>query len=220
MLELTRGSIISDGLNRAGRPDLLSDGRLWLNQFLEDQYENQDWPFLIKTSKGLTVVQGGTIPTDYRSAVSATVGQTVANTKLVEFVPADKFHEFYERNNTDNSGTPEVIYVDESLRTFNYWPNPSSGLLLNLRYYYSPELPDHLDPTSDNEIPIWQAPKQILVQAMYVRALEYNDDARFEREDKRLFKMVNDHKMNSHDLRAGKHRLKWGKSFRPKRGRW
>jgi hypothetical protein len=217
-MELTRGQIIAEGLSQAGRPDLLSNGRLWLNQFLEDQYENQDWRFLIKTAKGLTVSQGGDLPSDYRAAVSATVGPTVTNQSRLELVAADHFHEL-ERIN-DNGGQPEFAWPDKLEKKIFYHPIPVGTYVYNLRYYHIPVLPSITDAGADNLEPVWDAPKGILIQAIYVKALEYNDDNRFPKEEQKLMKLVSDHKINSHDLRAGKHRLKWGKSFRPRRGRF
>lgn len=220
MFQLTRGQIITEGLSQAARPDLISNGRLWLNQFLEDMYQNQDWPWLIRLST-LAVVQGGPIPIDYRAAVSVTIGRTVANQQQrVRIVAADEFHERFQRNQTEIGGTPEIIYVDERLRTFNYWPEPVSGLVIDFRYYDCPALPDQTDPGTDALFPVWRATTRILTQAIYVRALEYNDDVRFDKEEKKIFSMLNNHKMNARDLRAGRARLRYGKSFTPRRGRF
>ena len=41
---MTRLQIIQEALNLANRTDLLSEARLWLNNFLDGQYRNQDWP--------------------------------------------------------------------------------------------------------------------------------------------------------------------------------
>lgn len=219
MLELTRGDIITEALSQAGRPDLISNGRLWLNLFLEDQYNNQDWPWLIQTAKGLAVVQGGTIPTDYRSAVSATVGQTATNQQRLDTIGAAQFHEL-EGRTSQVGGTPQFVWIDLTTRTTNFYPAPATSLVWNLRYHASPPLPSNTDPTADNLEPVWVPNKKILVQAVFVQALEFNDDVRLEKEQAKLTKMVSDYKINSHDFRAGRHRLTWGKSFRPRRGRF
>lgn len=223
MLELTRGEIITEALSQAGRPDLISNGRLWLNLFLEDQYTNQDWPWLIKTALGQAVVQGGAIPTDYRSAVSATVGRTVTNQQRLDLIKAAQFNEL-EGRGTQIGGTPEFVWIDRLTRTANFYPLPSASvqepLVWNLRYYHIPDIPASNDTTADNKEPLWEPNKHILIQAVYVKALEYNDDVRFDKELERLTGMLQNHKMNSHDLRAGKNRLTFGKGFRPRRGRF
>jgi hypothetical protein len=219
MQELTRGRIIQEGLDRAGRPDLFTNGRLWLNEFLEDQYNDQDWKWLIKDLT-LAVVQGGAFPVDFRTAKIASIGESARNQQRIRFVDADEYQEKFSRAQGETLGNPEVVWEDTTTRTFQYWPTPATNLFMTLKYYSCPALPDPDDSTTDNEIPFWGGTSKILIQSIYIKALEYNDDARFEKEEVKLGKLVNAHKMNQHNLRAGRHRLKLGKDFRPKRGRY
>lgn len=217
MLELTRGQIIEEGLDLAARPDLTSNARLWLNLFLEKQYYNQDYDWLIKTVDGLAVVQGGTLPSNYRAARSATI---VENGKLLSLTVVTNPAEWDEIKETASitSGVPRFIYIDHDTRLFYFPGEPVSGLTWNLKYYHIPDLPDHTDPTTDMLIPKWGLPADILVQNITARAFEYNDDSRQDSKAGMVEKEIGDAKKNNHDRRGGKSRLALGKSFRKRFG--
>ena len=77
-----------------------------------------------------------------------------------------------------------------------------------------PVLPDPYSPIGDSETPLWAVDDDILIQGIYVKALKYDDDARYDKEESRLKDMIRETKLNSPDFRAQNNRIKLGKSFR------
>jgi hypothetical protein len=207
-LQLTRGDIIQEGLSLAGRPDLLSDARLWLNLFLEKLYYNQDFDWLIKSVSGLAATQGQAFPSDYRAARSAWIE---GNEIKVLSNPMD--YDVKRKSMGSSQGVPQFIYADHDIRQFFFLPQPSAGLSWDLRYYYMPTLPDHSDPTSDLLVPKWGLPMEILVDFVKSRAMEYDDDSRQESASSRVYQEIITSKMNNHDRRAGPSRLSMGRRF-------
>jgi hypothetical protein len=200
---------MQEGLRRAGRSDLLSEARFWLNLFLESMYRNQDYHWMRKAAV-LSTTEGLAWPSDYLRAYSATLIQNGDETPFKQF-SSDEYDMYRVAS---SSGTPVGFFADPDTETFKFYPTPVQSLQWRLRYYYLPTLPDPSSPIGDSDEPVWQTDPSILIQAVYVRALEYDDDNRFEREDQRLTKMIAEAKMNNFDTRAGSTRMKLGKSFR------
>lgn len=210
---LTRGQIITEGLNMAGRPDLLSEARLWLNIFLEKMYRTQDWAWCLKTITGGSISQGMSLPSDYLRVKTATlVVNGVPQRKPLIQVGPEEYDSL--TNQVAATGNPEKFFVDELLKTVNFWPAATANLAWNCRYYYLPALPDPTDPSTDSQTPIWQEDSEILVQEIIQKAMKYNDDERRDRERGERDDMLTKAKMNSIDMRAGHNRIKLGKSFR------
>lgn len=214
MIDLTRGQIIEDGLDRAGRLDLRAQGRLWLNLFLEKIYHNQDYHWLIKDAGDLPATQNQDVPLDYRAAANATFGapgNVLPLTILWDVVEFDA-----HRNLLDSTpvSRPQFVYIDHITRKIVFLPVADSTQVWNLKYYHLPDLPDFNDPNTDNDIPLWRAPFSILTDAIFQKALEFNDDTRQQASANDLKVEIAENKKNNHDRRAGKSRLKMGKSFR------
>jgi len=208
-MALSRGEIVQAGVELAGRSDLLRKGALWLNLFLEDQYEDYDWPWLLKTQT-LSVSDGVSLPDDYRRAKSATIIDNESPFSL-RTVEKDEFEN--ERNNNQLYSRPTLIYIDKLNNAAYFYPTPVSSYTMRLDYYHSPELLDS-GVNDDASEPVWGESDNILVQAVYVRALQYLDDSRHQQEDMRLEAMLGKSKMNTQDTRAGRSRVPLGKSFR------
>lgn len=217
-LKLTRGQIITEGLGRAGRPDLSSEARLWLNLFLEKQYLNQDHEWLLKYIFGRSLVEGDTLPSDY---VRMKTLDATPNRIPIRLVEADQFESIRANTNVQvaatPTGTPRYAYIDQTLALIHFFPlpptTPTATLTYNYYYYYFPALPDPTNSGTDSQVPIWGLTNDILIEEIYVRALNWNDDLRFKEEKDNVQKLLNDSKMNSRDLRAGSPKFKLGKSF-------
>ena len=206
---LTRGQIISEALSLAGRADLISNGRLWLNIYLDSMYRNQDLSFLLKSSSGMPCIQNAPLPSDYRALHTATVG--VSGVPL-EVVALDHFVALNQAQS--KHGTPLWLCIDGGNKTAQFYPSPWQGVTWNMTYYSMPELPDPNDPLTDSEIPKWELSSDILIQAVYAKALQYLDDSRAEKAQADAQLMFTQAKMNSRDMRAGSSTFKLGKSFR------
>ena len=206
---MTRLQIMQEGLRRAGRPDLLGEARFWLNLFLESMYRDQDFHWMRKQAT-LATTNGLAVPTDYLRAYSAVLVQNGNETPFHQF----SSDEYDALRSADSSGPPSGFFVDPDGDVFRFHPTPSTSYTWKLRYYYMPTLPDPDSPIGDQDEPLWKLDPSILIQAIYVRALEYDDDTRFDREEKKLDAMLSRSKINSADKRAGSSRMKLGKSFR------
>lgn len=208
---MTRLEIITEAVLMAGRSDLLSEGRKWLNLVLERIYKNWDWHWLEKSSTGLALVDGGSIPTDYRAAKNAYVinnGQRVP----VTFIDTDEYD--YRNQNATAVGMPRYAYHDYESGTFKFWPHPDKSYTWDLRYYKFPTLPTYADNTADGQTPLWPDDANVLIQGVYAKALQYQDDTRFKDEDAKFLSMIKDVRMNNYDMRAGHNRIKLGKNFK------
>lgn len=159
----------------------------------------------------LPVIQGSTIPTDYLRARDATLIQGSQRRPVLLLTP-EQFDQ--DRRNGYNVSIPVKVYVDQYARTFTWIPAPAEVYTLSLRYYFMPELPDPYTPIGDDDEPLWATDDEILIQAVYVRALQYDDDSRYDKESERLMMMIRDARTNNPDFRAGTSRIKLAKSFR------
>lgn len=216
-LALTHGQVIDTGLGIAGRPDLTTEARLWLNLFLEKFYYNQDVKWLEKTLAAQTLTNGMSLPADYRglsSVLVTTSTGTKASPLVIQSIEEyDKLRASYS-NNAQTSGVPNYIYIDQDNKYLYFLPTPSSGMTIDISYYYMPTLTDHENSGFDDAVPKWEMPYEILVKFITAAAMQYNDDQRqFD-----LFKMIDsaisEWKFNSRDTRASSTRFKMGKSFR------
>jgi hypothetical protein len=210
-LNLTRGQIITEALETAGRPDLVSNARLWLNLFLEEFYMNQDVEWLQKSVE-LPVTGAVNFPDDYRGARSAIILR--GSSEFIVPISSDVVQYDLLRKYNSAEGVPSFIYADHDLRQFLFVPMPSEAMTLKLKYYYLPEIPDHTDVETDSEIPKWEMPGAILIEHIKGMAHEYNDDERQQVSEQKVMNKISLAKMNNRDARAGTTKFPMGKSFR------
>lgn len=222
-LGLTRGQIITEGLGRAGRPDLASNARLWLNLFLEKNYTGQDYEWLLKEVDNRIAVEGDPLPSDYERMKVITMTPNRIPVKLVE---ADEYEWLrrgygFPQYTTQTFGTPNWAYIDQTLGLIHWVPLPPTGagqqVVYNYFYYYFPTLPDPTNPSLDSLIPVWGLDNTILITEIYTRALQWSDDLRYAQEKDAVKTLLDESKMNSRDLRAGSPRFKLGKSHKRRR---
>jgi hypothetical protein len=192
--------------------------RLWLNLFLDKIYQNQDYHWLVKEVTGLSASQGVALPNDYRAAVSISFGD-LGNERPIEILWDAA--EFNARKNLLQAGMadiPQYAYIDQVSKTVRFLPPAVGGKTWSLQYYHIPDIPDHKEAAGDDHIPFWDAPVSILTDAIFQKALEYNDDQRQGPAKAELQGEIIENKKNNHDRRAGKSRMKMGKSFRNRFG--
>lgn len=213
VIGLTRLQIIQAGLDLAGRPDLLSQGRLWLSLFLEEVYSNQDLEWLEKLEEDIEVADGTEVPVDYRAAKSAIlVHPNGSNSPITFLTKSEEIDQ--KRMNANAPGTPQWCYVDQMNGTFNFIPQADQAYTMDLRYYSIPEIGEVDSDLCDDDVPSWGMPFSILVDHIKARAMEYNDDQRQESANVQVKNKFGEAKMNNHDRRAGPSRLKLGKRFK------
>jgi hypothetical protein len=212
-MALTRRQIIDEGLSQAGRTDLVSNARLWLNIFLEKMYRTQDFHWMVKSSDGLAISQGMSVPSDYLRAKTATVTVAGAKTDILEVSKEE--YDSMNRSSTAVTGVPTHFYPNHDEGKFYFYPSPSSSVTaLNLGYYYLPTISTHTDSSGDAVSPKWGEDVDVLIQYIKAMAMEYNDDPRAKDAEAKTMALLSQSKVNSYDKRAGFNRLKMGKSFR------
>jgi hypothetical protein len=209
-MALTRLQIITEGLSRAGRSDLTSDARLWLNLFLQKVYWTQDFKWLEKKVTDLSLTQNYTIFSDYRAMTSASVGANRVAMKQV-----DTLDEWMALTSSEaEDGVPTHFYVNQIDGVIEFFPAPTQGLTWNATYYHIPTIPTHTSDAGDGASPLWKLPEEIMIEAIKMYALDYNDDERFEKQEQRLFAKIAEARLNAQDSRASHGRFKLGKSFK------
>jgi len=212
-LSLTRGQIITDGLDLAGRPDLTSQARLWLNTYLDQQYQSQDMYWTQKSST-LSATNGVSLPSDYRANIAAHIVDGGSRTSVEMIDNYDRWLEIKDGYDSSQENIPQYVFVDGLNETLQFLPSPKSGISLELTYYSSPALPDHTDASTDALSPVWRMPVEVLINHIKVKAMEYNDDDRFLQAKQLQEKDFANAKMNNFDRRGGPQRLKMGKRFK------
>ena len=218
MLELTRGQIITQGLSKAGRPDLVTDARLWLNLFLEEMYFNQDFNWLVKTLGSIPAIDGYSLPSDYRAAKSILIDDNGNLREINVVTNAAEWDSLRRSLRNVFSSVPENIYIDHDLRQMFFLPQPKTPVSMEFKYYYMPVIPTHTIAANDLETVKWGLPTSILTDYIKTQAMEYNDDQRQFNNMKLIDKKVTEGKMNNHDRRGGRSTLPLGKSFKRRFG--
>ena len=213
-MALTRAQIIAEGLSMAGRSDLTSNARLWLNLFLEKIYKTYDWEWLVKDAGVAAISDGGAFPADYWKFKTANLLDASTGAFICEVNSLTPDQYAYRLRGGSVSGTPREVFLNLDARTYHFWPTPSVSYNWRLFYYYLPTLPDHTSGTGDSATPKWGLHDDVLIRAIQLKALYYNDDARYQSEIKELFEEVAAGRMNAHDKRGGFNRIKFGKSYR------
>lgn len=211
-MALTRAQIIGEALSQIGRADLTSNGRLWLNLFLEKVYKAYDWPWLVKDGGIISLSQGASTPSDYWKMKEMNLVLNGVEINPITTCTIDEYVGLLRQNMA--ASAPRRLYIDENLKTFNFWPTPDIAYNWHPFYYYMPVLPTHTDSSGDASTPKWSLHDDFLIRAVQLKALYYQDDQRYSQEEQDLMKELMDSRMNAIDFRAGKNKIKLGRSFR------
>lgn len=210
-LRLSHQEIIETGLGIAGRPDLVQEARLWLSMFLDRFYHDQDVEWLVKPSGDLALVEGMSLPEDYRAMKSATIRQSNGSSFQPKIIWDAEEFSYVKR--AQASGAPLNVFIDQNNRTLHFHPQPTTSYSIDINYYHYPEVEAYNSDAFLDAIPKWELPSAILVDFVTSAAALYNDDERQFNLMQLVEKSIVSSKMNSGDKRAGSSKLKLGKSF-------
>jgi hypothetical protein len=224
----TRIDIITEGLSQAGRVDLTSNGRKWLNLFLDKVYCQYDWDFLKRYSGIISLSQnmpyltstGSPVGNFRKMANSATlyVSQPnpsfpyVAQRELPTMI-ADEYAAVIRIGNISPS-QPRKIYCDDDLRQMVFWPGPDQAYWLDFYYYYQPTLPTDADSTGDALVPLWPFNQELLIKAIQAKALYFDNPVSYKAAEGEIMDELQKVKFNSFNTQGGSNKIKLGKSFR------
>lgn len=171
----TANQIINLALNRAGNPTITADAQVELQLIINRLNEDFWWPHLHTTITGSVTPGQATVslPADYIDVWNKYgIRLTDVNGNVRTLVL--KSEEFRLRTALDTvSGTPEFAVIDDSLQIWRPLPVPEQAYTYQLVYRRLPAQISNFDAVVDfpNDA--------LLVQLLFVWALQREDDARF-----------------------------------------
>lgn len=187
----TAAVLIAEAFGLAGNSSLsTSDGLAWLNRFLDAEYRRKyPWQRVtvsIAFASGVAVntAQWNTAFLDFYEHADGSVGRwsdAQGNITSCKGLTYRQYINIVDR--LTSTGPPAKIAADLVGLSWYVYPKTDQAYTVSVDIY---TLPAALTATS--QTPTWStyAPDQILVQALKVAALEYQDDARYATELQRL----------------------------------
>jgi hypothetical protein len=206
---LTSTVIIDQALGRLGNDSLVVEADIWLLNALDRLYEDFQWPFLETLATGSLVVDQSSVnlPADFDSPVAHDSFVLISSTGGYH---ALEFNTSYDQDllaSPTRSGEPKRALINLDTMTWRPYPLPSQTYTWQVRYKKKITRSDvEFTPDFPND--------DILIQAVYVRGLQYEDDDRFVNENKELQRMVSMYK-RKFNLQAQKsQRVQLSRRFR------
>lgn len=187
MSALDSDELISVALKKVGNETLADDAKIWLANILDRLYEDFKFPFLEDTAQGaLTSGQSSvTLPADFFEPWDVNsfmlIGSDGGQYPL-------SFNTQYDQDNIlapSVSGGPRTALIDLAAMTWRPYPLPEQAYTWNIRYRKKPVRDDGATPYT----PLFPN-DQLLIQALFVEALDHEDDDRYPMQLGLLHKMV------------------------------
>lgn len=206
---LTSTTIVSQALGRLGNDSLTTEAGIWLLNALDRLYEDFSWPFLETMATGsLTVGQSSVnLPSDFDSPISHN-SFSVIDSDGIHF--SLSFNIGYDQDSIADpavEGTPASALINLDTMTWRPYPLPGQVYTWQVRYKkkiargtepFTPDFPND----------------EILIQAVYVRGLQYEDDDRFGAENTELQRMVAMYKRKFNLQPQKQQRVQFSRKFR------
>jgi hypothetical protein len=206
---LTSTVIVDQALGRLGNDSLTVEAGIWLLNALDRLYEDFSWPFLETTATGsLTIGQSSVnLPSDFDSPISHN-SFSVIDSDGIHFPLS--FNTGFDQDNIPNpslDGTPDSALINLDTMTWRPYPLPSQAFTWQVRYKKKIARSDvEFTPDFPND--------EILIQAVYVRGLQYEDDDRFGAENTELQRMVAMYKRKFNLQPQKQQRVQFSRKFR------
>lgn len=188
---LTFGTIRDSALRKAGNPNLVYDGSVWLSELLYDLYVEREWPFLYTTAVVNLVGPSFALPTDFLKTAddAGFMTQTIDGQSLqLQLFEKDRAtFEFTRQNQAAAGGAPRVWTADRSTGTGYVFPDPTGHYVVaTLRYKFLPvpetTPPPQTAPTANDALVPTFPYHRYLVQALLVEVLQHEQDPRLDAE--------------------------------------
>ncbi len=209
MGQLTRATIVSEGLLKAGNTSLTTRANVWFNAWLRSTYRAWPWPFLHKRATGIALAQGATSLTFGNGSTETLEVQRVLDPiwvydsayatrarARIRPVVGDVGLNLDETINspTGNVGLPEFFKVRASNTVWGTWTLqpvrvPDKAYLLAVDYLVQPA-----DISSDATVPVYPN-DQTMIQCVCAHAWQYMGDERYGEGLQILASMVTDDRM-------------------------
>jgi hypothetical protein len=204
----TSDKLIQIALKRMGNETLTADAQEWILNILDRLYQDYRWPFLEKlaTEALATGASAIPLPADYDEIwdVDSLVLIDPASGANVPLTPIMAYNQDM-RSSPQQAGPPKNALMDLNAMTWRPFPLPDKAYTWQLRYKFKPARGD--DPT-ESFTPVFPN-DQIIIQALFVQALEHEDDDRYATELAVLEKQVGAYKakFNKSPLKNNQTRL-------------
>lgn len=185
MSALTSTVIISQALGRLGNDSLTVEAGIWLLNALDRLYEDFAWPFLETTATGSLIVgqSSVTLPADFDSPVSHNSFGIIDSNGIHSTL---SFNSGFDQDSLADptlEGTPDSALINLDTMTWRPYPLPGQVYTWQIRYKKKITRPSiEFTPDFPND--------DVLIQAVYVRGLQYEDDDRFGTENQELQRMI------------------------------
>lgn len=187
MSALDSDELISQALKRVGNEVITADAQVWIYNVLDRLYEDFSWPFLEKLTTGnLTSGQSSvSLPADFDSPWDKNSFVLIDSNGGYH---ALAFATGYDQDflaNPATTGTPSQALIDLGAETWRPYPLPDTAYTWQIRYKkkvtrpgtyatFTPEFPND----------------DIIIQALFVTALQHEDDDRYVPENQMLRQMI------------------------------
>lgn len=188
MGQLTRGTIVTEGMRLAGRTDLSTQANIWFNAWLRSVYRSWTWPFLHKKALAVSLTAGTTSisfgagstetlevqhifdPIKVYSSDKRTLG--IARIRQLEDGSLYSDEDLIDWSQTNNRGLPHAMRVRPDTSVWGKWtllpyPVADNNYLLKIEYLVQPA-----DISSDATVPIYPN-DQTMIQAVKVDTLNF-----------------------------------------------
>ena len=182
---LTSTTIVDQALGRLGNDSLTVEAGIWLLNALDRLYEDFAWPFLETTATG-TLTEGQSsvnLPSDFDSPISHNSFVVIDEDDVYHALSFNTGFDQDQLVNPALDGPPQRALVNLDTMTWRPYPLPDKIYTWQVRYKKKPARSDvEFTPDFPND--------DILIQAVYIRGLQYEDDDRFDAENKELQRMI------------------------------
>jgi len=182
---LTRDTLIAHSMRLAGNESVTTFAQDWLNNTIDTLGQMFRWPELEKEGTGsiLVGVASTALPADFgnlwnRLALSLTISSV---SHILEPLTRNEYNALGENT---RQGKPKYVLFDLNAKTWVTFPLPDATYTWSLIYHIKPaRLSGDTVITFGND--------EIFIQALYIRILQFEDDARYKEEFQVLLQMIN-----------------------------
>ncbi|MFA6082669.1 MAG: hypothetical protein WC773_04675 [Patescibacteria group bacterium] len=186
---LTSTVIVSQALERLGNATLTTTAGIWLLNLLDRLYEDYSWPFLEKIATGSLAAEATStnLPADFDSPISH---DSFVLTDVNGINHSLRFNTGYDQdllNDPGLIGEPKHVIIDLNAMTWRTFPLANQQYTYQIRYKFKPARSDvAFTPDFPND--------EIMIQGVYVRGLQHEDDDRYVPENQELLRMISVYK--------------------------
>lgn len=171
---LTRNQLVDLALATVGNTTLTAEAYTWLNNIVDRFCLDYKFSFLEKLKTGTLAANASSVglPSDFGDVWDRhSFVLTDSNGGRIQpeiFSPED----YDLLASTTTTGTPSLVVFDLKALTWTVWPVPAVSYTYSLRYRYKPA-------RISTDVVVEFPNDDLLVQALIIKGLQYEDDERY-----------------------------------------